>query len=366
MATANIQTGTVQNFLSADGDKSISISELGFTLTRNILTTPIETIITPLDITDVNTGNSITMDRLTYLPIGLGALTIPTNPTNPTTCNFNDAIQLQDYNNTPSPPPTHSEVTIGSNPSTLFGMNITSTTATPFTIASMSDIAITSVNTTLDSATNIIITGGDGVNINATNDAINITADDNITLNSVGLGNINLDAPNINSYGWAMPICFNHFFEDVWSYTLGGQVFEDVFSASPIIIPLPNQFFADNPQSGYTTTRWQINFDMNCWDMTNTNDKGFAIYLSFLDNNANLYEPFLYNQLTPFCKWDNAATFSGANSSFKTVNFCDWISFAGLVGSFDSNVRLQMNIAGDNPMNCKYRFKLGFTRIERV
>jgi hypothetical protein len=85
-----------------------------------------------------------------------------------------------------------------------------------------------------------------------------------------------------------------------------------------------------------------------------------------LDVNSNLYEPFLYNQLTPFCKWDNSASFSGANSNFKTVNFCDWISFAGLVGSFDSTLRLQMNIAGDYPMNCKYRFKLGFTRIERV
>ena len=366
MTTKNFQTNITTEILSADGDKSLSISQLGLTLKRDILTTPIETIITPLDITDVNTGNSITMDRLTYLPIGLGALTIPTNPTNPTTCNFNDAIQLQDYNNTPSPPPTHSEVKIGSNPSTLFGININSTTATPFTIASMSDILMTSVNTTFDSATSITITGGDNLTLNATNDSIGINANNNISLDSDNLGNINLNAPNVNSNGWAMPICLNHFSEDVWSYTLGGQVFEDVFSSNPIIIPLPQIFFADNPVNGYTTTRWQINFDMNCWDMTNTNDKGFAIYLSFLDVNSNLYEPFLYNQLTPFCKWDNGATFSGANSNFKTVNFCDWISFAGLVGSFDSNIRLQMNIAGDNPMNCKYRFKLGFTRIERV
>ena len=366
MTTKNFQTDIITAFISNDGDKSIEISKTGLSLKRDLLTIPKETIITPLDITDVNTSNSITFDNLTYLPIGLRALTVPSDTL---TCNFNDAIQLQDYDTTlspPSPPLNHSEVKIGSNPSSLFGININSTTATPFTIASMSDILMTSVNTTFDSATSITITGGDNLTLNATNDSIGINANNNISLDSDNLGNINLNAPNVNSNGWAMPICLNHFSEDVWSYTLGGQVFEDVFSSNPIIIPLPQIFFADNPVNGYTTTRWQINFDMNCWDMTNTNDKGFAIYLSFLDVNSNLYEPFLYNQLTPFCKWDNGATFSGANSNFKTVNFCDWISFAGLVGSFDSNIRLQMNIAGDNPMNCKYRFKLGFTRIERV
>lgn len=351
MTTQISQTDISTEIFSVDGDKSLTISNLGLTLKRDLLTTPIETIITPLDITDVNTGNSITMDRLTYLPIGLGALTIPTNPTNPTTCNFNDAIQLQDYNNTPSPPLTHSEVKIGSNPSTLFGMNINTNTGTPFTITG---------------DTSLIANINDDINLTSTTKSITLTGEDNLSLISSSLGNINLDAPNMNSYGWAMPICLNHFSEDVWSYTLGGQVFEDVFSSNPIIIPLPTIFFAENPQSGYTTTRWQINFDMNCWNMTNTNDKGFAIYLSFLDVNSNLYEPYLYNQLTPYCKWDNGATFSGANNSFKTVNFCDWVSFGGLVGSFDSTLRLQMNIAGDSPMNCNYRFKLGFTRIDRV
>jgi hypothetical protein len=79
--STSIQTDTEYNFISDDGDKSISISKLGLNFKRDLLTTPIETIITPLDITDVNTGNSITMDRLTYLPIGLAALEAPPNPT---------------------------------------------------------------------------------------------------------------------------------------------------------------------------------------------------------------------------------------------------------------------------------------------
>jgi len=136
MATRTFQTDIITEIFSVDGDKSISISQLGLTLKRDILTTPIETIITPLDITDVNTGNVITMDRLTYLPTGLAALTVPSDGT---TCNFNDAIQLQDYNATLAPPATHSEVKIGSNPASLFGIQVNSNDPAPPTFTMSSD-----------------------------------------------------------------------------------------------------------------------------------------------------------------------------------------------------------------------------------
>jgi hypothetical protein len=77
--TTSTQTNVLNSFISNDGDKMLSISQDGLTLTRDILTTPIETIISPLAITDTKTGNSITMERLTYLPIGLAALKAPPN-----------------------------------------------------------------------------------------------------------------------------------------------------------------------------------------------------------------------------------------------------------------------------------------------
>ena len=250
------------------------------------------------------------------------------------------------------------------------------TTLTPSGISTNDNFSI--------SATGINLTGSDFVNISASNDgmtlsassSIDITAQNSsmslnalndITIQSNALGTINTNAPNSNSYGNALPICLNQFEQGTWSYTIGGQVFQDVFSGSPINIALPPQFFAESPPSGYTSTRWQINFDMNCWNFANAGDKGFAIYLSFLDSNANLYEPFLYNNLTPYCKWDNPPTFNGAYTQFKSINFCDYIDFGGLVGSNDSNIRLQMNIAGDNVFNnVDFKFKLGFTRIQRV
>ena len=183
-----------------------------------------------------------------------------------------------------------------------------------------------------------------------------------ITIQSNALGTINTNAPNSNSYGNALPICLNQFEQGTWSYTLGGQVFQNVFSTN---IALPTQFFAENIT--YTSTRWQINFDMNCWNFVNAGDKGFAIYLLFLDGNGNPYDPFLYNQQTPFCKWDNPPTFVGANSQFKSINWCDYVDFGGLVGSNNSNITLEMYIAGDNVFNnVDFKFKLGFTRIQRI
>ena len=230
------------------------------------------------------------------------------------------------------------------------------------------NITLNALNSQIVSnASGFVVNASDFISLTANNDYMTLQADDDITLNSSGLGNIILNAPNINSYNWANPISFNQFEAGNWSYTLGGQTFEDVFSASPIIVPLPVEFFALNPQSGYTSSRWELNFDMNCWNFANAGDKGFAIYLSFLDTNGNLYEPFLYNQLTPFCKWDNPPTFSGAFSQFKSINFCDRIDLGGLQGSNDSNLRLQMNIAGDNVfLNVDFKFKLGFTRINRI
>lgn len=77
--TTTIQTNILNSFISEDGDKILSISQDGITLKQGLLSIPIETIISPLAITDIKTGNSITMEKLCYLPIGLAALEAPPN-----------------------------------------------------------------------------------------------------------------------------------------------------------------------------------------------------------------------------------------------------------------------------------------------
>ena len=78
--TTYTQTNTLYSFLSDDNNKSLIISQDGLILKSNLLSdNPIETNITPSGISDVKTGNSITMERLTYLPTGLAALEAPPN-----------------------------------------------------------------------------------------------------------------------------------------------------------------------------------------------------------------------------------------------------------------------------------------------
>ena len=352
MTSINRQTDITQSFFSSDQDKSISISQTGISFKRDLLTTPIETIITPLDITDVNTGNSITMARLTYLPIGLGALTIPT--IGGTTCNFNDAIQLQDYNNTPSPPPTHSEVKIGSNPSTLFGMNINTNTGTSFTITG--DTSLTANIT-------------DDINLTSITKSITLTAEDNLSLVSSALGNINLDAPNINSYSYAMPICFTRERVDTFTYNLGGgspQTFENVYTTN---FNLPYQFVSDTPQSGYFSSIWKIDVALNCYNSSNLGDKGLAFYIAFEDQSSNIYLPQAYNDITPHAKWQNPSTYNnGSWNNFQNFNWTDLIDLSALSGTGSGNVPFNMRLwcAGDTNFSTNFNLVVTLTRTNLI
>ena len=349
MTSINRQTDITQSFFSSDQDKSISISQTGISFKRDLLTTPIETIITPLDITDVNTGNSITMARLTYLPIGLGALTIPT--IGGTTCNFNDAIQLQDYNNTPSPPPTHSEVKIGSNPATLYGMNINTTTASPFNIAGNTGLSV-------------II--NEDISLTSTTKSVTLTAEDNINLASSALGNITLDAPNINSYSYAMPICFEVRESGTINYG-GGQTLTNVFITN---VNIPPNFVVDSPISGYTSSIWRIGFTIQTWNagggQNNSSDKALAYYINFNDQNSNFYTPFLITDTTPYCKHNNNSTWSGggSNSEFQSHTWTDYIDFSGLATTGSGNLPLKLNLwlATDNPKDFTFTFVCSLTR----
>jgi hypothetical protein len=332
-------------------DKIISIASNGLSFKQDILSTVKEAIITAVDITDVNTGNSITMARLCYLPIGLEALTIPSNST---TCNFNDAIQLQDYNDTPTPPLTHSEVKIGSNPSTLFGMNINTNTGTPFTITG--DTGLTANIT-------------DDINLTSITKSITLTAEDNLSLVSSALGNINLDAPNIISYSYAMPICFTRERVDTFTYNLGGgspQTFENVYTTN---FALPYQFVSDTPQSGYFSSRWKIEVALNCYNSTNLGDKGLAFYIAFEDQSSNIYLPLAYNDLTPYATWQNPSTyFNGSWNNFQNFNWTDLIDLSALSGTGSGNVPLGIRLwcAGDTNFSTNFNLVITLTRTNLI
>jgi hypothetical protein len=355
----------VDSLDNAAVDKIISIASTGLSLKRDILSTAVETIITPLDITDVTTGNVITMARLTYLPIGLAALTVPSNGT---TCNFNDAIQVQDYNATLSPPLVQSKAKLGANPLTLYGLQFTSTETIATTISNNNNNAmnITADGTLTCLGNNLNLNANDNITMTATNDAIDITADDSISLISAGLKAVNLNAPNIDSYSYAMPICFTREREDIFTYNLGGQTMELVYNTS---VNVPYQFFSDTPQIGYTSSIWKIDFALNCYDCSNTGDKGIALYIEFQDQASTIYTPITYNLDTPYAVWQPSSSYNGlTHSQFQNFNWSDLINLSSLSGTGSGNVPLNMSLyfAGDSGFNAKFRLALTLTRTNQV
>lgn len=231
------------------------------------------------------------------------------------------------------------------------------------------NITLNALNSQIVSnSSSFVVNSGDYITLTANNDYMTLQADDDITIQSAGLGNINLNAPNINSYNWAMPICLNAFFEGGLFYTLNSQAIENVLVSNPLpTITLPPQFFSDTPQTGYISTRWQINFDMNIYHGSNLDDKGFAIYLLFVDGLGNTYTPFLYNSNTPFCRYALGAGYGGGGAPpYMSINWCDYVDFNQMVGTGNSDITVQMWVAGDDPISGDFRMKLGFTRINRL
>jgi len=286
--------------------------------------------INPLEIIDELTTNSITFEKLTYLPIGLGALTIPSNGT---TCNFNDAIQIQDYNTTLAPPVSHSEAKLGANPLGFYGLQFNST-----------EIIATTIS-------------------NDNGNDMNITADGNLTITADN--NINLDAYNVNSFNFAMPICFTRERNDTFAYTFAGQTWELVYTTS---VAVPSQLFSDNINP-YTSSYWKIDFALNCFNNSSIGDKGLSMYIEFEDQSLATYLPNAYNLTTPYAVYQTSSLFSNApQPPFQNFNWSDIIDFSGLVNTGSGNVPLNMKlwVAGDSAFTCNFKMVMTLTRTNLV
>jgi hypothetical protein len=177
---------------------------------------------------------------------------------------------------------------------------------------------------------------------------------------------INLRAPNVDSYGYSMPICFEVLAIDRQiNYTSGGQTWELAWIENA---NLPPEFFVENPPS-YSSTNWRIDFTIQTWNaggQDNSADKGLAYYIAFEDQSTNIYTPILFNALTPFCRHNNNSTWTGGGSlsEFQSFTWTDYVSFAGLIGTTSSNLPLKVNLyfAADNSKNFTFSMKVGLTR----
>jgi len=263
---------------------------------------------------------------------------------------------------------------------TLSATDIGRTGATAFNITSYDEMFITStvgIVHLLAPANEIEITAQALMNISAsqlditsTNTYINLTSNNGMTLSTTNgditlttvSNNINLNALNVNSYNYAMPICFDLVETSTINYTLVGQQMEKVYIGT---FNLPYQFFSDIPLIAYTSTKWKIDFQINCYNSSGgQGDKGFASYIDFEDQATNLYRPFLFNATTPFARFFNSSSYNQASPSLFSWGWSDFIDFAGLVGTGSGNLPLKVNlyVAADNVLTGDFKWKVSLTR----
>jgi hypothetical protein len=271
-------------------------------------------------------GINIVLTGLTALEQALVALEPAPNAT---TVQFNDSILLDNgLGNT---------ITAGSNQ-----INFVSSAINPSVISNSS---------------------GQDMNVASSNN-LNLSATNDIILSSDALGTVNLNALNINSYGYATPFCFTRErSNDSFTYNLGGQTWENV---KDFDLNVPYQFFTETPQVGYTSTKWKIDFALNCFNNSNIGDKGLALYVDFYDNSAaNFISPQAYNLNTPYAVYQTASNFTNtAQPPFQNFNWSDVVDFGVLSGTGSGNVPLHIRlwVAGDSGFNCNFNMVVSLTR----
>ena len=296
-----------------------------------------ETIINQVGIEKA--GNDIPFFRLIQLKTALDALQ-PTPP-NATTVWFDDTILLQS-STIPSPPNLYI------NP-TNFTFSDTKTYRIGDTNGlSTLDIFADSVN----SGTSYATLGSDTLyfnfnlncNFNGNNSFI-VNTLTSIILNSQSgttelgdvNGNTNKTKLSINdsqyqinsdaimntayNYAYILPICYTHKMSNSFSYIGVNNTWQNVYQ--DVITNIPIEFFSPNN----TFWDYKIEFSINLRSMSNTSDKGLALYFEILDSNSVVYTPFLFNQPTPFTRHSNSSTYNATSSDMLTFTWTDTISF---------------------------------------
>jgi hypothetical protein len=177
---------------------------------------------------------------------------------------------------------------------------------------------------------------------------------------------IGLNGYNVNSYGFAMPICFTRErTADNFTYNLGGQAWENVYTVN---FAVPYEFFCQNPSAGYTSSKWKIEFALNCFQFSNPTDKGIGLYIEFQDPASSIYTPNTFNQSTPFSYDKRFGYSSGGNQPYMPFIWTDWVDFSGLVNTGSGNVPLNMLLwfAADAGLTTQFNLSVTLTRTNLV
>ena len=324
------------------------------------------------DTPDYIIGNSATIQAqlagvLTTLDQALQALEPAPNAT---TVQFNNTILLQDpLVPTETATMTAQQITMDDNAGISCGLNNSSLSFDNTNTGDFSTLNATTLSFNSGGITPNIIsnTGGTQLTVQASNGMLLETiTGDILMLNTSNDSSIRLYAPNINAYQNAMPICFTRPRADTFTYTFGGQNFENVYTTN---CQIPQEYISLNPLAGYTSTIWKIEFALNCYQFSNPTDKGMGLYIEFNDSASNLYTPFVYNSLTPYSADQKTFGYNGgANAPYINFNWTDYVDLAGLVNTATANFPLEVKLyfAADSALSTQFNLLVTLTRTNSV
>jgi hypothetical protein len=178
------------------------------------------------------------------------------------------------------------------------------------------------------------------ISLNGTNIALNGT---NITSDLGGGGNYILPCQLTNKYTGG------------YAYTNAGSW--EMVRSYDMYIPIPQL------TSGYTT--WKMDFAINCWNMTNQDDKAYAMYIEIRDVNGggSDYQGFLFNQTTPYTTHKNSSSYGATTSQIENYCYTDYID---LTGAYGSPLEIRLWRYADNTMTCDFSWLLTLSKTNIV
>jgi hypothetical protein len=265
-------------------------------------------------------------------------------------------------------------------------VSITDTSNSKTFVGQASNLTITNTasgENSILSSTDLIFNAGATNNISATS-SFTISAPTNITINSSSgnteIGDTNnivghdciiqvdpatdtivLNAYNINTYGWSMPICFTTQQNSSISYTFGGQNWEQVYNTA---FNIPPEFVSLG--TSYTSTRWKVDFTLNTYNNSNMGDKGLGVYFDLWDVYGHQIVPYAYNQNTPYTMFKQFGYANNGNQPFIPYTWSDIVDLNVLVSSGSNTLDLRLYFAGDSGFSCNFYLVVSFTKTNGI
>jgi len=103
-----------------------------------------------------------------------------------------------------------------------------------------------------------------------------------------------------------MPINYSTRLHSNFSYP-GGNTFQHIITGTMAI--------ADTQITSSSYNQWRMEFALNCYSMTNQTDKGFALFVRFVDGASAIFEPYCFNMKSPYTEHKNGSTYSQTSNS---------------------------------------------------